>query len=81
MIGDLVFRTVYGQTIMSKRPTYPNGKQSDLQKGTRDKFRRVSGEVKRKLLNPEVKAHYKREAERLKLPNAYTAAVKEGMKS
>src|SRR5690348_6061245 len=79
MIDGLVFRTVNGVIIMSKRPRFRKGKQSELQQYYRDKFRKVSAEVKRKLLNPEVKAHYKREAERLKLPNAYTAALKEGM--
>lgn len=79
MIGDLVFRTVDGVTIISSRPTYPKGKQTPLQKRNRDKFKAVSAAVKWKLRDPEVKAHYKREAVRLKLPNAYTAALKEGM--
>jgi len=81
MIDDLVFRNVNGSIIVSKRPTYRKGKQSELQKLNCVKFKRVSAEVKKKLTDPEVRAHYKREAERLKLPNAYTAAVREGMRA
>lgn len=80
-IGGLVFRTVEGEIILSQAPRFQKGKQTELQKGTRDKFRRVAADVKRKLRDPEVREHYKREAERMKLPNAYTAAVKEGMNS
>lgn len=79
MIGDLVYRNINGVTLVSARPHYNTEKQTARQKQTRDKFRKVAAEVKRKLLDPEVKAHYQREAERVKLPNAYTAALKEGM--
>jgi hypothetical protein len=34
---------------------------------------------KNRLRDAEVMAHYQREAERLKLPNAYTAALREEM--
>lgn len=82
MIGNLVFRNVNGSIIVSSRPRkISKKKETALQKKTRDNFRRVAAQVKRKLLDPKVKEHYKREAKRLKLPNAYTAALKEGMKA
>jgi hypothetical protein len=71
---NLILRTVRGKIIASQRNDKPQV-QSALQKGTRDKFRLASAYAKSMMLIPEKKAYYLHKAKKLKLPNAYTAAL------
>ena len=80
MIGRHVFRQVRGKTIMSMRPPKPV-KQSEHQKENRDRFRKASQWAKTILLEPEKKAYYQKKSRKLKLPNAYTAAIADYMRS
>ena len=80
MIGRHVFKQVRGKTIMCSRPPKPC-KQSDQQKENRDRFRMASQWAKTILLEPEKKAYYQKKARKLKLPNAYTAAIADYMRS
>lgn len=73
-IGKLLFRQVYGKTIVSKKPRLPK-KQSELQRTNRLKFKDASLWAKATVRDPERKAYYLRMAKKLKLPNAYTAAI------
>jgi len=80
-LGDsIVFKQVRGKTIMCNRPPKPVT-QSEPQKGTRDRFRKASEWAKSILLDPEQKAYYQKKAHKLKLPNAYTAAIADYMRS
>ena len=80
MIGRHVFKQVRGKTIMCSRPPKPC-KQSDQQKENRDRFRKASQWAKTILLEPEKKTYYQKKAHKLKLPNAYTAAIADYMRS
>src|SRR6188768_2858564 len=80
MIGRHVFKQVRGKTIMCQRPPKPL-KQSDQQKENRDRFRKASQWAKTILLEPDKKAYYQKKAHKLKLPNAYTAAIADYMRS
>ena len=80
MIGRHVFKQVRGKTIMCQRPPKPC-KQSDQQKENRDRFRKASQWAKTILLEPDKKAYYQKKAYKLKLPNAYTAAIADYMRS
>ena len=62
------------------RPPKPC-KQSEHQKENRDRFRKASLWAKTILLEPEKKAYYQKKADKLKLPNAYTAAIADYMRS
>jgi len=79
MIGNHVFKQVRGKTIMCKRPPKPLV-QSDQQKENRDRFRKASRWAKEVLLDAEKKAYYQKKARKLKLPNAYTAAIADYMR-
>jgi len=76
---DLVFRQVNGETIVSYNAGY-NRKSSSAQKKTRGKFREAAAYSKAQMLIPGRKAYYKKVAKKLKLPNAYTAAITEYMR-
>ncbi|HYG38537.1 MAG TPA: hypothetical protein VD908_07965 [Cytophagales bacterium] len=76
---DLVFRQVNGETIVSYNAGY-NRKSSSAQKKTRGKFREAAAYSKAQMLIPERKAYYQKVAKKLKLPNAYTAAITEYMR-
>ena len=75
-LGNLVFRTFNGKTFVYSPPRKTR-RESPLQAYRRDRFRELSARAKMQLRDPEVKAHYGLEAKRLKLPNAYTALLKE----
>lgn len=81
-VGDMiVFRNLRGKTILSNKAKPPK-KQSDLQKANRSKFREASCYAKRILrTDPEKKIYYQKMAKKLKLPNAYTAAIADYMRS
>lgn len=73
-IGGLLFRQIDGRTIVSKKPRAPR-KQSEQQRANRLKFKNASYWAKTILIIPARKEYYKRMAKKLKLPNAYTAAI------
>ncbi len=78
-IGDMVFRQVYGKTIVTGKPRSPR-KESEQQRDNRLKFRSASAWAKATVQDPEKKAYYQRIAKKLKLPNAYTAAISDYMR-
>jgi hypothetical protein len=80
MVGkQLVFRTWNGKTFISVAPKKPK-KQSPLQKENRSKFKMATVFAKSMMKDPVKKAEYKEIAKKLKLPNAYTAAITEYMR-
>jgi hypothetical protein len=80
MLGrSLVFKNLRGKTIVTHAPAAPK-KQSDQQKINRGKFREASMWAKEVLLDPQAKAYYQLKARKLKLPNAYTAAITDFMR-
>jgi len=81
MLGrTIVFKTLRGKTIMANRPTPPK-KQSEQQKTNRSKFRDASHWAHQVLLDPLKKEYYQNKAKKLKLPNAYTAAITDYMRN
>ena len=77
-LGDLVFRTWGGKTFVYLKPQKPI-RQTAAQKATRQRFSQASQQATALLTNEATREHYEREAFRLKLPNAYTAALREQM--
>jgi hypothetical protein len=81
MFGDtMVFRNLRGKTVVSQRPRLPK-KQSEQQQTNRSKFRKATEWAQFILENPERKEYYRRKAKKLNLPNAYTAAITDYMRS
>jgi hypothetical protein len=75
MIGrSLVFKNVHGRTIVASSPRLAKT-QSEQQRQNRGKFKQASAWAKTVLLDPQKKAYYQQKAKKLKLPNAYTAAI------
>lgn len=79
-LGNYVFKQVRGKTTICPCPPKPTT-QSESQKGTRDRFRKASAWAKNILLDGDQKAYYQKKARKLKLPNAYTAAIADYMRS
>jgi hypothetical protein len=80
MLGQsIVFKNLHGKTIITNRPSPPK-KQSEQQKANRSKFRQATYYAKAAMLDAEKKAYYQRKAKKLKLPNAYTAAITDYMR-
>jgi len=80
MFGNaIIFRQLHGKTIVSPKPQPPK-KQSDLQRKNRDKFREATNYAQNCMQDPDKKEYYKRKAKKLKLPNAYTAAITDFMR-
>lgn len=79
-IGKLIYREVNGQIIVSSKPRAPR-RQSNHQRKNRSKFQLASHWAKCITRDPEKKAHYQTIAKELKLPNAYTAAIREYMRT
>ena len=77
--GTVVFRNFHGKTIMAKRPTR-TGKQSELQRENRNRFREATVFAKASVKDPQKKAYYEDKAKKMKLPNAYTAAITDFMR-
>lgn len=81
MLGKtIVFKQVRGKTIVCKRPVKPRT-QSAQQKENRSRFRQASYWAKATLLDPAKKEYYQKKARKLKLPNAYTAAIADYMRT
>jgi hypothetical protein len=78
-LGKLVFRQLRGKTILAGKPEKVT-KQSALQRENRVRFKVASAWAKGQMLDPDKKAYYWRKAKKLKLPNAYTAAVSDYMR-
>lgn len=80
MLGDVVvFRQLRGKTIMANKPRKPRF-QSELQRENRVRFRRAAAFAKHAMQDPQKKAYYQAKARKLKLPNAYTAAITDYMR-
>jgi hypothetical protein len=81
MVGkQIVFRTWNGKTFISVAPKKPK-KQSAVQKENRSKFKRATIYAKSMMKDPMKKAEYKEIANKLQLPNAYTAAITDYMRN
>jgi hypothetical protein len=81
MLGNtVVFRNLRGKTVLSQRPAPPK-KQSEQQKANRSKFREATEWAKDILKDPQRKEYYLKKAKKLNLPNAYTAAITDYMRS
>jgi hypothetical protein len=81
MLGrTIVFKNLHGKTIMASCPRPPT-KQSEQQKINRTKFKQASFWAKGVLKDPLKKEYYQRKAKKLKLPNAYTAAITDYMRN
>jgi hypothetical protein len=79
--GSLVFRQVRGKTLMAPMPKVnKKKKQSEAQRATRSKFRLATQFARKAMNNPEQKQYYVVKAKKLKLPNAYTAAITDYMR-
>jgi hypothetical protein len=74
-LGPVVFRQLRGKTIIASKCDKILKKQSGQQRQNRDRFKAASIWAKQQMLDEEKKAYYWRKAKKLKLPNAYTAAV------
>jgi hypothetical protein len=77
--GGMVFRTWNGRTYISTSPSKPK-KQSPIQKENRLKFKMATHFAKKMMNDPAKKEEYKKLAKKMKLPNAYTAAITEYMR-
>jgi hypothetical protein len=75
----VVFRQLRGKTIMANKPSKPTT-QSDLQRENRHRFAKASAFAKHILKDPQKKEYYLAKARKLKLPNAYTAAITDYMR-
>jgi hypothetical protein len=81
MLGrTIVFKNLRGKTIVTSYPRPPK-KQSEQQRTNRSKFRDAAFYAQTVLLDEEKKAYYQKKAKELKLPNAYTAAITDYMRS
>jgi hypothetical protein len=77
--GSIVFKQLRGKTIITSKPGKVL-KQSKLQRENRTRFKAASAWAKLQMLDADKKAYYLRKAKKLKLPNAYTAAVSDYMR-
>ena len=79
--NDLVFRHVRGKTFVMAPARKPDKKkESEAQRNTRSNFREAAQWAQHILLDPQKKAYYQQRARKLKLPNAYTAAITDFMR-
>ena len=81
-IGDsLVVRVMRGKTFVSIPARKPDKrKESAAQRNTRVTFREAAGWAQQILLDAAQRAYYQQRAKKLKLPNAYTAAITDYMR-
>ncbi|WP_276374881.1 hypothetical protein [Chryseolinea sp. H1M3-3] len=76
---NMILRTFNNKTFFSRLPSKPL-KQSAHQKLNRSKFKMAADFSKEMMKNPERKEYYRKKAKKLKLPNAYTAAIADYMR-
>jgi hypothetical protein len=74
-----VFKQLRGKTIVARHHKH-NGKESALQRDNRSRFKLATQYAKAMMLDPQKKAYYWKKAKKLKLPNAYTAAITDYMR-
>lgn len=75
MLGDvIVFRQMRGKTVVANRPRAPK-RQSERQKQNRERFREATQFAHAAMLDADKKKYYSARAQKLNLPNAYTAAI------
>jgi hypothetical protein len=80
MLGDVVvFRQLRGKTVMSNRPSKPRS-QSEQQRANRQRFKAAAQFAREAMQDPEKKERYRFKAQKLGLPNAYTAALTDYMR-
>lgn len=80
MLGKtIVFKSLRGKTIVASRPR-PAKTQSEQQHQNRNKSRQAAYWAKTILRDPQQKSYYQYRAKKLKLPNAYTAAITDYMR-
>ncbi len=77
--GNMILRSFNNKTFFSRLPSKPL-KQSAHQKLNRNKFQLATDFAKQMMKNPEKKEYYSKKAKKLKLPNAYTAAIADYMR-
>jgi hypothetical protein len=77
--GNMVFRSWNGKTYICSSPSKPR-KQSPIQRENRLKFKMATNFAKAMMKDPAKKEEYKQLAKKMKLPNAYTAAITEYMR-
>ncbi|MBT1703600.1 hypothetical protein [Chryseosolibacter indicus] len=73
-LGGIMFRQVRNKTIISAKPSAPK-KQSEQQRMNRLKFKEATCYAKLMMKDPQKKAYYQHKAKKMRLPNAYTAAI------
>lgn len=78
-VGPVMYRRVGNKTILSAKPSSPR-KESEQQRANRQKFKEATSHAKNILKDPQKKAYYQQKAKKLKLPNAYTAAITDYMR-
>ena len=74
-MGDFIFRTYNGKTVVSLRPVYKNETNTEARRKSRGNFREATYFSSSAMEIPKKKAYYQQKARQLKLPNAYTAAI------
>ncbi len=80
MLGrTVVFKNLRGKTILANYPA-PVKKRSERQRNNSLRFKEATMYAKRMMLDPERKEYYWKKARKLKLPNAYTAAITDYMR-
>jgi hypothetical protein len=79
LANRIVFRTFNGKTVVANRPHKPT-RQSELQRANRSRFRDATAFAHAAMHDPQKKAYYWEKARKLKLPNAYTAAITDYMR-
>lgn len=81
-LGRTVYcRQQYGKTVMCNMPRKPDkSKETDAQRATRQMFKEAVHYAKTATKDPGLKAYYRGKADKLGLPNAYTAALTDYMR-
>jgi hypothetical protein len=74
-VGDFIFRTYNGKTVVSLRPVYKNETNTEARLKARNRFKEASVYASSAMESVKQKAYYTQKARQLKLPNAYTAAI------
>lgn len=80
LLGGLLFRTVGNKTVVSTHQPASRKKQSELQRHNRNKFAQASRYAKEALRDPARREYYTKQAKKLKVTSAYTAAITDFMR-
>jgi hypothetical protein len=80
--GDMVFRSMNGKTMVSRKPGKQDPqKQSEARKKTRSNFKEASAWAVAVRRDPQVKEYYQQLAREWGLTNGYIAAIRDYMMS